>query len=81
MTSFQQARTRDDLRWMARFTAATVLTADVTILDEFLSWLGRVLSDKVPVPRARDLGAPGRPTWSSRRRRSGRSCCTRRPTG
>jgi hypothetical protein len=49
MTPFQQARTRDDLRWMARFTAATVLTADVTILDEFLSWLGRLLSDKVPV--------------------------------
>jgi methanogenic corrinoid protein MtbC1 len=50
MTPFQHARTRDDLRWMARFTAATVLTADVTILDEFLSWLGRLLADKVPVP-------------------------------
>jgi methanogenic corrinoid protein MtbC1 len=50
MTPFQQARTREDLRWMARFTAATVLTADVTILDEFLSWLGRLLAGKVPVP-------------------------------
>jgi methanogenic corrinoid protein MtbC1 len=50
MTPFQHARTREDLRWMARFTAATALTADVTILDEFLSWLGRLLADKVPVP-------------------------------
>jgi methanogenic corrinoid protein MtbC1 len=50
MTPFQQARTREDLRWMARFTAATVLTADATILDEFLSWLGRLLAGKVPVP-------------------------------
>lgn len=49
MTPFQQTRTREDLRWMARFTAATVLTADVTILDDFLGWLGRLLDGKVPV--------------------------------
>jgi hypothetical protein len=50
MTPFQQARTREDLCWMARFTAPTVLTADVSVLDEFLSWLGRLLAGKVPVP-------------------------------
>ncbi len=78
MTPFQQARTRDDLRWMARFTAATVLTAEVTILDEFLSWLGRVLSSKVPVLATSahlvaDVVEPQAPVGSS--------CCTRRPRG
>lgn len=49
MTTFQQARTREDLRWIARFAAAAVLTADVTILDDFLGWLGRLLDGKVPL--------------------------------
>ena len=48
MTPFQQARTREDLRWMARFTGAAVLTADVSILDEFLAWLCGLLHGRVP---------------------------------
>ena len=48
MTSFQQARTREDLRWMARFTAAALLTNDVTIVEDLLTWLGGLLHGKVP---------------------------------
>ncbi len=48
MTPFQQARTREDLRWMTRFTGAAVLTDDPTILDEFLAWLCGLLNGRVP---------------------------------
>jgi methanogenic corrinoid protein MtbC1 len=48
MSPLQQARTREDFKWMARFTAATLLTGDVTILDDFLSWLCGLLSGRVP---------------------------------
>ncbi len=48
MTAFQQARTREDLRWMARFTGAAVLTDDATVLDEFLMWLCGLLDGRVP---------------------------------
>lgn len=48
MTPFQRTRTREDLRWMARFTGAAVLTGDGSILDEFLSWLCRLLDGRVP---------------------------------
>lgn len=48
MTPFQQARTREDLRWMARFTGAAILTDDGSILDEFLAWLCGLLDGRVP---------------------------------
>ena len=48
MTAYQQARTREDLRWMARFTGAAVLTHDVSLLDEFLVWLCGLLDGRVP---------------------------------
>ena len=37
----------DDLRWMARFAGAAVLTTDASIVDEFLVWLGGLLDDEV----------------------------------
>lgn len=49
MNQLQQARTREDMRWMSRFTAAAVLTGDATMLDEFFAWLNRVLADRVPM--------------------------------
>jgi hypothetical protein len=49
MTRYEQMRSREDLRWMARFTAAAVLTRDPGILDEFLSWLCSLLDGRVPV--------------------------------
>ena len=48
MNSLQQAITREDLRWMARFTAAALLTNDTTIVEDLLTWLGRLLAGKVP---------------------------------
>lgn len=48
MTPFQQARTREDMQWMARFAGAAVLTGDPTVLDDFLSWLCSLLDGKVP---------------------------------
>ena len=50
MTSTEQARTREDLRWMARFTAGALLTNDSTIVEELLAWLCRLLAGKVPMP-------------------------------
>ena len=49
MTAFQQARTREDMQWMARFAGAAVLTGDPTVLDDFLAWLGSLLDGKVPI--------------------------------
>jgi hypothetical protein len=48
MTPWQQARTREDLRWMARYAGAAVLTSDPSIVDELLAWLCRLLGDRVP---------------------------------
>jgi methanogenic corrinoid protein MtbC1 len=48
MTPYQQAHTREDLRWMARSTAAALLTDDPTIVQELLAWLCRLLHGKVP---------------------------------
>ncbi len=48
MTPWQQDRTREDLRWMARHAAAALLTSDWTILDELFAWLTRLLGDRVP---------------------------------
>jgi len=48
MTPSQQAHTREDFRWMARYTAAALLTDDATILDDFLSWLCHLLDGRVP---------------------------------
>ena len=48
MTSFQQVRTREGLRWMARFTAAALLTNDATIVEDLLNWLCRLLHGEVP---------------------------------
>ena len=43
-----QQRTREDLRWIARFTGAAVLTSDPTVLDDFLASLRRILHGRVP---------------------------------
>lgn len=48
MTPYQQARTREDLRWMARSTAAALLTNDATIVEELLVWLCGVIHETVP---------------------------------
>lgn len=48
MTLWQQERTREDLRWMAKYAAAAVLTSDPTVVDELLAWLTRLLGDRVP---------------------------------
>lgn len=45
---YQQDRTREDLRWMARFTAAAVMTDDASVLDDFLTWLRGLLDGRVP---------------------------------
>jgi methanogenic corrinoid protein MtbC1 len=47
MSPYQQARTREDLRWMARFTAAALLTDDVRIIRDLLSWLCGLLAGTV----------------------------------
>lgn len=43
-----QDRTREDLRWIARFTGSAVLTGDPTVLDDFLASLLRILHGRVP---------------------------------
>ena len=48
MPVHQQGRTREDLRWMARFTAGALLTNDVTIVEELLAWLCATLRDSMP---------------------------------
>lgn len=48
MTRHQQARTREDLRWMARYTAAALLTDDASIVEDLLTWLCGLLGEKVP---------------------------------
>ena len=41
-------RTREDVRWILRFTGAAVLTDDATMLDDFLGSLLRILRGRVP---------------------------------
>lgn len=48
MTTYQQARAREDLVWMSRFTGAAVLTADARVVDDLLDWLVRLLRGRVP---------------------------------
>lgn len=48
MTGYQQARTREDLGWMARYTAAALLAEDATIVEDLLSWLCMLLRGAVP---------------------------------
>jgi methanogenic corrinoid protein MtbC1 len=48
MTPWQQERTREDLRWMARHAAAALLTDDPSVVDELFAWLTRLLGDRVP---------------------------------
>lgn len=48
LPSAHQDRTREDLRWIARFTGAAVLTGDPTVLDDFLASLLRMLHGRVP---------------------------------
>jgi methanogenic corrinoid protein MtbC1 len=48
MAPYQQARTRDDLVWMARSTAAALLTDDATVVEETLTWLCGPLRQMVP---------------------------------
>lgn len=49
MNPEQQARTREDFGWMARYTAAALLTRDPLIVDELLLWLCSLLAGRVPV--------------------------------
>jgi hypothetical protein len=48
MSAFQQARTREELRWMSRHTAAGLLTNDATIVEDLLVWLCGLHRGKVP---------------------------------
>jgi methanogenic corrinoid protein MtbC1 len=48
MTLWQQARTREDIQWMARYAGAAVLTHDATVLDDLLTWLHGLLAGEVP---------------------------------
>jgi methanogenic corrinoid protein MtbC1 len=48
MTPYQQARTREDLQWMARYTAASLLTDDASIVEDLLAWLCGRLRGMVP---------------------------------
>jgi methanogenic corrinoid protein MtbC1 len=48
MSPFQQARTREDLRWIARYTGAAVLTGDSSVLTDFLAWLRRLVDTTAP---------------------------------
>ena len=41
-------RTRDDVRWLVRFTGAAVLADDPSLLDEFLVSLLQILHGRVP---------------------------------
>lgn len=43
-----QARTREDLQWMSRYTAASLLTADPSVTEDLLLWLCRLLRGRVP---------------------------------
>lgn len=47
MNPSQQARTREDFGWMARYTAAALLTGDPLIVDELLLWLCSLLAGRV----------------------------------
>jgi MerR family transcriptional regulator, light-induced transcriptional regulator len=46
--SAHRDRTREDVRWIVRFTGAAVLTDDPTVLDDFLGSLLRILHGRVP---------------------------------
>jgi methanogenic corrinoid protein MtbC1 len=48
MAPYQQARTREDLVWMARSTAAALLTDDASVVEETLTWLCGPLRQMVP---------------------------------
>jgi MerR family transcriptional regulator, light-induced transcriptional regulator len=48
LPSAHQDRTREDLRWIVRFTGAAVLTRDPTVLDDFFASLLRILHGRVP---------------------------------
>ena len=47
LPSVHRDRTREDVRWIVRFTGAAVLTDDGTLLDDFLSSLLRILHGRV----------------------------------
>jgi methanogenic corrinoid protein MtbC1 len=46
MTAFQQARTKEDLRWLARHAAAAVACDDPTIVRDLLDWLHALLTPR-----------------------------------
>ena len=48
MTHCQQARTREYVRWMARFTAGALLTDDASMVEDLLTWLCGLLREMVP---------------------------------
>jgi hypothetical protein len=48
MNPGQQARTREDFGWMARYTAAALLTGDPLIVHDLLLWLCSLLAGRVP---------------------------------
>jgi methanogenic corrinoid protein MtbC1 len=47
MTAYQHDRTREDIGWMVRHTAAAVLTQDVSIVEDLLTWLCDLLRGRV----------------------------------
>jgi hypothetical protein len=48
MTSYQHARTREDLTWIVRHTAGALLTDDPSIVEDLLTWLCERLRGIVP---------------------------------
>ncbi|WP_127782736.1 cobalamin-dependent protein [Rhodococcus sp. X156] len=48
MTSYQHARTREDLGWIVRHTAAALLTDDASIVGDALTWLCTLLRGFAP---------------------------------
>lgn len=48
MTTYQRARTREDLVWIVRHAAGAVLTDDPSIVEDALTWLCDLLRGVVP---------------------------------
>ena len=55
-TPWQLKKTREDLDYIVRFVEAAILTADDTVVDEFLRWLIPLLSVRGVPPEAVLLG-------------------------
>ena len=83
LPSAHQDRTREDLRWITRFTGAAVLTGDPTVLDDFLASLLRILARTCPgrrrARRRRHRGRRARAPRPPRRRHAPPSRAPRAP--